>query len=203
MGTDAALPSSAPPEQRLADRLAAQQMPPPMSTRARVVTVLRAGGEAAWPSLRPSRALPPRRWTARCAASPLRRIGRGCGLPSVAQWPLRVAAPAGGRPPPDSWRSPSTPPSSTSDSSLAARRRRPDRDSAGVAGVRRVPMPASASFPGQRVRLRLHECSRAYPARGRRASGHARQRRRILPRPHRSALPRRRGHRGRDRLRCR
>jgi undecaprenyl-diphosphatase len=30
---------------------------------------------------------------------------------------------------------------------VAARRRRPDRDSAGVAAVRRVPMPESASFP--------------------------------------------------------
>ena len=30
---------------------------------------------------------------------------------------------------------------------VAARRRRPDRDSAGVPAVRRVPMPASASFP--------------------------------------------------------
>jgi undecaprenyl-diphosphatase len=30
---------------------------------------------------------------------------------------------------------------------VAARRRRPDRDSAGVPAVRRVPMPMSASFP--------------------------------------------------------
>ena len=70
----------------------------------------------------------------------MRRIGRGCGWPSAARWRLRAAG-AGLV-------------AFAVDSAvvniglkLAARRSRPDRDSACVPTVRRVPMPASTSFP--------------------------------------------------------
>jgi membrane-associated phospholipid phosphatase len=147
MGTDAALPSSVPPEQRLADRLAAQQAPPPMSTRARVVTVLRAWGEvdlAVYQAIAGTPTPPLDR--------PMRRVS------AAANWSrLWIAiggamAVAGGR---TGRRAAAAGIVALAvDSAVvnigfkfAARRRRPDRDSAGVAAVRRVPMPGSASFP--------------------------------------------------------
>jgi membrane-associated phospholipid phosphatase len=147
MGTDAALPPIPPAEQRLADRLAAQQMPPPMSTRAKVITVLRALGEvdlAVYQAIAGTPTPPLDR--------PMRRVS------AAANWSrLWIAiggamAVAGGR---TGRRAAAAGIVALAvDSAVvnvgfkfAARRRRPDRDSAGVAPVRRVPMPGSASFP--------------------------------------------------------
>ena len=147
IGTTAALPPIPPAEQRLADRLAAQQMPPPMSTRAKVITVLRGYGEvdlAVYQAIAGTPTPPLDR--------PMRRVS------AAANWSRSwiaiggVMAVAGGR----TGRAGGHRRTRGARRRLrrrqigfkfAARRRRPDRDSAGVAAVRRVPMPASASFP--------------------------------------------------------
>jgi hypothetical protein len=117
MGTDAVLPRIPPPEQRLADRLSARQMPRPMSARAKAVAVL---GELGQVDLAVYRAI---------AGTPTPTLDRPMRRGSdAANWSrlwlaiggaMAVAGgrPAGGRPGPGSWRSPSTPRSSTSASS--------------------------------------------------------------------------------------
>jgi membrane-associated phospholipid phosphatase len=148
MGTDAAQPRTGPPEQRLADRLTARQMPAPTSARATAVAVLgevgqvdlavyRAIAGSATPLLdRPMRRLSAaanwsRLWLVvggamAVAGGPAGRRAAGAGLVALAV-DAAVVVNIGLK--------------------VAARRGRPDRDSAGVPTVRRVPMPASASFP--------------------------------------------------------
>jgi undecaprenyl-diphosphatase len=147
MGTDAAPPPIPPPEQRLADRLAAQQMPPPMSARATAVTVLRELGRvdlAVYQSIagtptptvdRPIRRVSAaanwsRLWLAIGGAMAVAggRTGQRAAAAGIVALALDSAVVNVGL-------------------KFATRRRRPDRDSAGVLAVRRVPMPESTSFP--------------------------------------------------------
>jgi undecaprenyl-diphosphatase len=147
MGTDAAPPPIPPPEQRLAGRLAARPMPAPTSRRATLVRVLGELGQvdlavyrAVAGTLTPTLDRPVRRLSAAANWSRLwlaiggamaisgGRLGRraaGAGFVALAVDSAVVNVGL----------------------KLAARRGRPDRESAGVPAVRRVPMPASASFP--------------------------------------------------------
>jgi len=147
MGTDPVPPPIPPPEQRLADRLAAQQMPAPTSARATAGTMLgdlgqvdlavyRAVAGTPAPTLdRPMRRLSDaanwsRLWLAIGGAMALAgsRAGRraaGSGIVALAVDSAVVNI----------------------GFKVAARRGRPDRDLAGVPEVRWVPMPHSASFP--------------------------------------------------------
>jgi membrane-associated phospholipid phosphatase len=147
MGTDAPLPRIPPPEQRLADRLAAQQMPRPMSARAKAVRVLGELGrvdlavyQAIAGTATPTLDRPMRRGSAAANWSRL-WLAIGGAMAVAGGRTGRQAAAAGLV-------------ALAIDSAvvniglkLTARRRRPDPDSAGVPAVRRVPMPASASFP--------------------------------------------------------
>jgi membrane-associated phospholipid phosphatase len=148
MGANAAQPRPGPPEQRLADRLTARQMPAPTSARATAVAVLgevgqvdlavyRAIAGSATPLLdRPMRRLSAaanwsRLWLVvggamAVAGGPAGRRAAGAGLVALAV-DAAVVVNIGLK--------------------VAARRGRPDRDSAGVPTARRVPMPASTSFP--------------------------------------------------------
>ena len=147
MGTDATPPRTPPPEHRLADRLAARQGPAPTSARATAVTVLRELGQVdlavyraiagtTTPTLdRPMRRLSAmanwsRLWLAVGGAMALAggRAGRRAAAAGIVALAVDSAVVNIGL-------------------KVAARRRRPDRDSAGVPAVRRVPMPESASFP--------------------------------------------------------
>ena len=147
MATEAVPPRSMPPEQRLADRLVARQMLAPTSLRATAVAILRELGQvdlavyrAVAGSATPTLDHPMRRLSAAANWSRLwLMIGGAMGL--VGGRVGRRAAAAGLL-------------ALAVDSAVVnvgfkvpAQRRRPDRDSAGVPAVRRVPMPASASFP--------------------------------------------------------
>jgi membrane-associated phospholipid phosphatase len=147
MGTEAAPPPIPPPEQRLADRLAIRQRSEPTPTRATTMTVL---GELGQIDLAVYRAIAGSRTPT--LDRPMRRLS------AAANWSLLwlmiggAMAVAGGR---VGRRAAAAGLLALAvDSAVVnvglkvpARRRRPDRDSAGVATVRRVPMPASASFP--------------------------------------------------------
>jgi membrane-associated phospholipid phosphatase len=147
MGTDAVLPRIPPPEQRLADRLSARQMPRPMSARAKAVALL---GELGQVDLAVYRAI---------AGTPTptldRPMRRGSDAANWSRLWLAIGgamAIAGGRPGRRAAGAGLV--ALAVDSAvvniglkLAARRSRPDRDQAGVPTVRRVPMPASTSFP--------------------------------------------------------
>ena len=147
MGTDSAPPQTPPPEQRFAARLAARQMSAPASARTAAVTVLnelgrvdlavyRAIAGTPAPTLdRPIRRLSAaanwsRLWLAIGGAMAVAggRAGRRAAVAGLAAIAVDSAVVNVGL-------------------KVAARRGRPDRDSAGVPAVRRVPMPASASFP--------------------------------------------------------
>ena len=147
MGTDATPPRIPPPEHRLADRLAARKGPAPMSARPTAVTVLRELGQVDLAVYRaiagtptPVLDLPMRRLSAAANWSQLwlalggtmalagGRTGRRAAAAGLVALAVDSAVVNIGL-------------------KVAARRRRPDRDSAGVPAVRRVPMPASASFP--------------------------------------------------------
>ena len=205
MGTDAALPRIPPPEQRLADRLTAQQMPAPMSARAKAVAVLGELGQVDLAVYRAIAGTP-----APTLDRPVRRLSAAAnwsGLWLAIGGAMAIAGGRAGRRAAGAGLVALAVDSAVVNIGLkvVARRRRPDRDSAGVpsssegadAGV------GVLSIRAYRIRLRLRERSRAYPARGCGAAGHARQRRRLLPYPHRSALPGRRGYRSRDRHRRR
>ena len=147
MGANAAQPRTGPPEQRLADRLTARQMLAPTSARATAVAVL---GEVGQVDLAVYRAIAGSRTPT--LDRPMRRLS------AMANWSrlwLAIGgamALAGGR---AGRRAAAAGIVALADDSavvnigyqVAARRRRPDRDSAGVPAVRRVPMPESASFP--------------------------------------------------------
>jgi len=147
MGPDSAPPRTPPPEQRFAARLAARQMSAPTSARTAAVTVLnelgrvdlavyRAIAGTPAPTLdRPIRRLSAaanwsRLWLAIGGAMAVAggRAGRRAAVAGLAAIAVDSAVVNVGL-------------------KVAARRGRPDRDSAGVPAVRRVPMPASASFP--------------------------------------------------------
>jgi membrane-associated phospholipid phosphatase len=147
MGTDAAPPRTLPPEQRLADRLVARQMRAPATLRATAVAILRELGQvdlavyrAVAGSATPTLDRPMRRLSAAANWSRL-WLMIGGGMAVAGGRAGRRAAAAGLL-------------ALAVDSAVVnvglkvpARRRRPDRDSAGVPTIRRVPMPASASFP--------------------------------------------------------
>jgi len=147
MGTDSTAPPTPPPEQRLADRLAARQRPAPMSARTTAVTMLSELGQI---DLAVYRAI---------AGTPTPTLDRPMrSLSATANWSrlwLAVGgamALAGGRPGRRAAAAGFV--ALAVDSAVvniglkvAARRQRPDRDSAGVPAARRVPMPESASFP--------------------------------------------------------
>jgi membrane-associated phospholipid phosphatase len=147
MGTDATPPRTPPPEQRLADRLAARPRPAPRSTPPTAVTMLRELAQvdlgvyraiAGTPT--PTLDLPMRRlsatanwsrlWLAVGGAMALAggRTGRRAATAGIVALAVDSAVVNIGL-------------------KIAARRRRPDRDSAGVPANRRVPMPGSTSFP--------------------------------------------------------
>ena len=147
MGPDSAPPQTPPPEQRFAARLTARQMSAPTSARTAAVTVLnelgrvdlavyRAIAGTPAPTLdRPIRRLSAaanwsRLWLAIGGAMAVAggRAGRRAAVAGLAAIAVDSAVVNIGL-------------------KVAARRGRPDRDSAGVPDVRRVPMPASASFP--------------------------------------------------------
>ena len=147
MGTDATPPRTPPPEQRLADRLAARPGPAPTPARPTAVRMLRELGQidlavyraiAGTPT--PTLDLPMRRLSATANWSRL-WLTIGSAMALTGGRPGRQAAAAGFV-------------ALAVDSAvvniglkIAARRRRPDRDSAGVPADRRVPMPESTSFP--------------------------------------------------------
>jgi hypothetical protein len=205
MGTDAAAPPIPPPEQRVADRLTAQQMPAPMSARAKAVTVLGELGQVDLAVYRAIVGTP-----SPTLDRPLRRLSAAANWSQLWLATGGVMAVAGGG---AGRRAAAAGLVALAVNSavvnlglkLAARRRRPDRDSAGVR-PRSEGADAGAGvvfIRAYRIRLRLRKRSRAYPARGCGAAGHARHLHRLLPHPHRSALPGRRGNRGRDRHRRR
>ena len=147
MGTGAAQPRTGPPEQRLADRLTARQMGASTSTRATAVAML---GELGQVDLAVYRAI---------AGSPTPMLDRPMRrLSAAANWSrlwiivggaMAVAGGRAGRRAAGAGLVAVAVDSAVVNIGfkVAARRGRPDRDSAGVPTVRRVLMPASASFP--------------------------------------------------------
>jgi membrane-associated phospholipid phosphatase len=147
MSTGAAQPRTGPPEQRLAARLTARQMLAPTSARATAVAVL---GEVGQVDLAVYRAI---------AGSPTPMLDRPMRrLSAAANWSrlwivvggaMAVVGGRAGRRAAGAGLVALAADSAVVNIGLkiAARRGRPDRDSAGVPTVRRVPMPASASFP--------------------------------------------------------
>jgi membrane-associated phospholipid phosphatase len=147
MGTDAALPRIPPPEQRLADRLTAQQMPAPMSARAKAVAVLGELGQVDLAVYRAIAGTP-----APTLDRPVRRLSAAAnwsGLWLAIGGAMAIAGGRAGRRAAAAGLVALAVDSAVVNIGLkvVARRRRPDRDLASVPRVRRVPMPASASFP--------------------------------------------------------
>src|SRR5829696_3795234 len=139
--------STAPPEERLAERLAAQEPRRPGTARTKAITALTELGqldEAAYlavagtptplldPQLRRLTRLADKSWLWVGIAAAMAAVGgrdgrRAAGAGLVALAVNSTVVNVGFK--------------------LAARRRRPDRDSARVPALRHVPMPDSASFP--------------------------------------------------------
>ena len=147
MGPDSAPPQTPPPEQRFAARLAARQMSAPTSARTAAVTVLNELGQVDLAVYRAIAGTP-----APTLDRPIRRLS------AAANWSrlwlaiggaMAVAGGRAGRRAAVAGLAAIAVDSAVVNIGLkvAARRGRPDRDSAGVPAVRRVPMPASASFP--------------------------------------------------------
>jgi len=147
MGTEAAPPPIPPPEQRLADRLAIRQRSEPTLTRATAMTVL---GELGQIDLAVYRAIAGSRTPT--LDRPMRRLSAAANwsrLWLVIGGAMAVAGGSAGRRAARAGLVALVVDSAVINIGLkvAARRGRPDRDSAGVPTVRRVPMPTSASFP--------------------------------------------------------
>src|SRR3954447_16300868 len=147
MGIEAAPPPIPPPEQRLADRLAIRQRSEPTPMRATAMTVLGELGQIDLPVYRaiagsrtPTLDRPMRRLSAAANWSRLWLVIGGA---------MAVAGGSAGRRAGPAGLVALVVASAVINIGLkvAARRGRPDRDSAGVPTVRRVPMPTSASFP--------------------------------------------------------
>jgi membrane-associated phospholipid phosphatase len=147
MGTEAEPPPIPPPEQRLADRLAIRQRSAPTPTRATAMTIL---GELGQVDLAVYRAIAGSRTPT--LDRPMRRLSAAANwsrLWLVIGGAMAVAGGSAGRRAARAGLVALVVDSAVINVGLkvAARRGRPDRDSAGVPTVRRVPMPTSASFP--------------------------------------------------------
>jgi undecaprenyl-diphosphatase len=146
MASDEARLRTPPAEERLADRLTAQEPPGRATARTRAVTVLTELGQvdrAVYLAVAgtPTPALDPA----------MRRLSRSADRSRLWLGIAAAMAAVGGR---EGRRAAGTGLALAVDSAvvnvgfkLAARRSRPDRNAAGVSAVRQVPMPHSASFP--------------------------------------------------------